>query len=425
MGGNFTLCSDTGEARKRAAYFARPEAFHEPDLFDSDQSSYDLDNMSFVSDERLQKKWDKQQKLSPSSGDFEGSVSSQYTLLTPPNRVRTKKRKRELHSRVRTKPIKLQVWDTDVQPFRVNVGSYSLKGRKSLSSCESTSTAEVKNSIKSILEPFVSEKTENKLDKNIDEMLTELISNFQSFEKDESAVLKTRSQKMREPVDKQLERCQANFNRTPLSPNHNFLSVSEDQSVKPLDTPDNFEEKLTKRQDDIKNCPQMSEILSLQEKISELTSDINRLKLRSVDNFCNKNTKMERERNLLENQLRNIKKQLSTKLLDIQVNLMSGFNMDYLEKLGITKSPSHLPVSTTIKNRRRSKSFDMKSTKGLKTELSASNSSPQAAINHTCSCQSQSPKSLNWDYSSRRFPKIVRSHLDKCLLKIDENRYFT
>jgi len=423
MGDNFTLCSDTGEARPRADYFASPEAFPEPDLFDSDQYSYDLDNMSFVSDEHLQKKCDKQQKLSPSSGDFEGSISSQYTLLTPPNKVRTKKRKRQLHSRVRTTPIKLPVWDTDVQALRVNVGSYSLEGRKSLSSCESTSPAEVKNSIKSILEPLVSKKTQSKLDKNIDEMLTKLISNFQSLEKDESVLLKTGSQKMREPVDKQLERSQANFNRAPLSPNNNFLShVSEDQSVEPLDTPDNFEEKLTWMQDDIKNSPQMSEILSLQVKISELTSDLNRLKLRSVDNFCQKNAKMERERDLLENQLKNIKKQLSTKLLDIQVNLMSDFNMDYLEKLGITKSTSHLPVlslSTTTKNRHRSKSFNMKSTKGFNTEVSESNSSPQAAINHTCSSHSQSP------YSSHRLPKIVRSHSDKSLLKIDENRYFT
>merc|ERR1719317_1485079 len=72
MGGNLTFCTDSHETKPKADYFAHPEDFCEPVLFDSDQSIDDLDNVSFVSNDRLQKKWDKQKKTFSGFWRFRG-----------------------------------------------------------------------------------------------------------------------------------------------------------------------------------------------------------------------------------------------------------------------------------------------------------------------------------------------------------------
>jgi len=110
------------------------------------------------------------------------------------------------------------------------------------------------------------------------------------------------------------------------------------------------------------------------------------------------------------------------KLLDIQVNLLSGMELE--QKLGMITAPFCAPVSTPIKIKQNSKSLNSKSKEGSKVKISESESLPKAVIYRSHSSPLLTPIPWSWDSSPRR-PKIVRRNSDNILHKIDENRNFT
>lgn len=415
------FCSGGHRTKPTGDYFSSQQAFDEPVCSDSDHSSYDLDNMSFVSHvSERQKKEGNCHKLSDSSGILVESISSHPISVSPrPIKVQNKRKKNgEMYLRPRTRPIKVRA--EGINGLKVKIGLNSMESRRSISSYDSSSGADLKGSIKSILEPLVNEKTDNALDKDIDEMFTNLISNFKSWEKRESVVLKKTPHSVKKLSKKKVERRQASCNGRPLPSNNDFLShVFEDPNLKVLDKSNGFEEQLENMRGVMRYSPLMFEIVNLRRKINELNSKLSRLQLQSVDLFCQNNSELLQERSLIEKQLKDLKKQLSTALCDIQVNLLTGFNLDYVEKWRRTNSP--LLRRASIRNKRdQSESLEIKYPEEYRTEASIDISLSPAIHYRKFSSQSQSPKSLNFD-NSVRISKILGRSIDNNLLKIDED----